>query len=50
MEEYTNRKLDRRLNSDYAGNDKKLKEIAKAIMNADLAIEKAYKEILKIVG
>lgn len=50
MEKYANSKLDRRINSDYAGNDKKLTEIGKAIMNADRATEKAYKEILKIVG
>ena len=50
MNEYIKRKLERRVMSDYANSDDKLKSIFKSITAAELATAKAYKAILSEVG
>lgn len=50
MTAYIERKLERRVNSDYIGNEDKLKAIGKVLMNAELQTDKAYKSILNEVG
>jgi len=50
IQNYLPKKFERRINSDYIGNDKKLKDIYKKITNVDEAFKKAEKELRSFVG